>query len=161
MERPPAAAAISIGARSLAAVEYQNAPSLRPVREGVASTNQAAIRCAPVHVDASRRGDHLDVRADAPDLADPVGSNTQVRPRRARGSRVKPTRSAFTDVATTGPSHSKRAGMARPVVLPDCVGPRTSTEWRASVARRPRPRRPGRPSTSRPPPGLRTLSWAR
>ena len=63
----------------------------------------------------------------------------------------------MTDVATTGPSHSSSAGMASAVVLPDCVGPSTSTECRASVATTVRPTRP---RTTRPPPERRTRSRA-
>ena len=63
------------------------------------------------------------------------------RPSTARAASARPrvaaARSSLTDVAITGPRHSSMAGTASPVVLPDWVGPTTSTEWRASVASRP------------------------
>ena len=57
-------------------------------------------------------------------------------------------RSPLTEVAMTGPSHSRRAGMANPVVFPVPAGPMTATECWASVAMSlrwtvPRVRRPG------------------
>ena len=53
----------------------------------------------------------------------------------------------MTDVATTGPCHSRIAGMAKPVVLPVWVGPTTITDCRGSAATS----RPStRPSVSRP-----------
>ena len=52
------------------------------------------------------------------------------------------------EVATTGPFHSRIAGIANPVVLPVCVGPITIADCLDSAASsrpaaRPRIRRPG------------------
>ena len=41
------------------------------------------------------------------------------------------------EVATTGPCHSRIAGIAKPVVLPVCVGPTTIADWRGSAASKP------------------------
>jgi hypothetical protein len=63
-------------------------------------------------------------------------------PTSARTSIVSRRRSVLTLVASTGPSHSRIAGIARPVVLPACVGPMTSVEWSGSQQTSFRPRRP-------------------
>ena len=66
-----------------------------------------------------------------------------------RAAIVSRRRSVLIDVATTGPFHSRIAGIAKPVVLPVCVGPTTITDCLGSAATRcpaarPRIRRPGR-----------------
>ena len=73
----------------------------------------------------------------APDPRCLSGRRSSRRPSPARHGWQRAARSPLTEVATTGPSHSKMAGTARPVVLPDWVGPSTRTECRASVAMRP------------------------
>ena len=59
----------------------------------------------------------------------------------ARRSSVSPSRSALTDVASTGPCHSRRAGIASPVVLWVWVGPKTITDWRRRGGEQPARRR--------------------
>ena len=70
---------------------------------------------------------------------------------RARASRrasiVSRSRSVLTLVASTGPCHSRIAGIASPVVLPVCVGATTSVDCSGSQQTR---RRPRRPSVTRP-----------
>ena len=51
------------------------------------------------------------------------------------------------EVATTGPCHSRIAGIAKPVVFPVCVGPTTIADCLDSVATS---RPPARPRISRP-----------
>src|SRR6202035_416862 len=92
--------------------------------------NHAAVLRAPCHVVHAARGDHVVARSPV----EPVGSYTQVGPRALRPLMVSRTRSRFTEVAITGPSHSSTAGMARPRVLPDCDGPSTTTDARGSAA---------------------------
>ena len=53
-----------------------------------------------------------------------------------RAASVSRRRSVLTEVATTGPCHSRIAGIANPVVLPVCVGPTTITDCRGSAATR-------------------------
>jgi hypothetical protein len=75
--------------------------------------------------------------AAAPDI--PVGSTNQHSPHLRRQPTVVPARSPFTEVASTSSSDSRTDGIARPVVLPDWVSPKTRTECLASVVSRGRP----------------------
>src|SRR3954454_12380387 len=99
------------------------------------TSRPAAVRRAAYQVLEAAIGDHTDVGSPL----EPVGSNTVTSPTRARAANVSRAASALTDVTSTGPSHSRIAGTASPVVLPDCAGPTTSTEVRGSPATRTRP----------------------
>src|SRR3984885_7623202 len=55
--------------------------------------------------------------------------------------------SVFTLVAITGPRQPRMAGTTSALVLPDWVGPNTTTDWARSAATR---WRPDRPRTMRP-----------
>ena len=128
------------GARSFAAAAYQNSALSTP-----ALPRRAAARRA------SRRRAARPPRSRSPRAASSPRSGCRClpsgrRPRRSspgiadRAASVSRSRSVFTDVATTGPCHSRIAGTAKPDVLPVCTGPTTITDWRGSAATR-------RPST--------------
>ena len=147
MVPPLQAAASRMGARILAAAPYQKSALSIPAAAGrAARTSQSAVRWAPCQVRHSISG--VQPAPGMPVL--PVGSYTHVcaRGSAARALSVSRRRSVLTEVATTGPCHSRMAGMAKPVVLPVWVGPITIADWRDSAATRwpstrPRLRRPG------------------
>src|SRR5437899_9308605 len=135
MVRPDVAAARNRGASSLAAVAYQKSPSVIPERRTAPLHSQLAMRCAPAHVAHDDSGDQP--APGRPVLA--VGSKTHTCPLVSRHPIVSRNRSVFTLVASTGPSHSSRAGTATPVVLRVWVGPTTSTVCPGSAASSERP----------------------
>src|SRR5579864_9373798 len=104
---PPIAAANRYGARSLPAAAYQKSSSPLPAAGLVLAPehNHAAVLRAPCHVVHAASGDHVVARSPV----EPVGSYTQVGPRALRPLMVSRTRSRFTEVAITGPSHSSTA----------------------------------------------------
>jgi len=130
MERRSFAAAKNNGAKSLAAVAYQNSPSAVVPSALADSARSAAIRLAPAQSAQRVRGDHVLGRAPT----DPEGSMHQMRPRSLRCFWVARKRSLFTLAATTGPSQARIAGTARAVVFPLWVGPTTTTDWARSAA---------------------------
>jgi hypothetical protein len=79
----------------------------------IALASITAICWAPAHVKQAARGDQR--AAVAPEA--PRGSMTTTWPRRARWAMVARSRSGFTEVATSGPDHSRTAGMTRAEVL--------------------------------------------
>src|ERR1700730_11537261 len=127
MPNPWRAATNNSGAIRSSAPATQNAMSPLPLVQSVALANALAAFLAPVKVPAARNGDHAAV---ASQVASP-GSNTLTWPRWRRAEMVAPIRSDLTDRAMTGPSHSKMAGTAKAVVLPQRVGPRTTTAPRS------------------------------
>ena len=152
MVRRSSAAARKSGARSLAAVAYQNSPSAVVPSALAASHRSAATRQASRHRTQPVSGDQAS--AGAP--LDPVGSMHHTRPNRARVAFVWRSRSPFTLAATTGPRHPRMAGTARLVVLPLCVGPTTTTDWAVSAATPERRAAPGRAPRRRRPAGGRS-----
>ena len=122
---PLCAAAKSIGARSFSASDPQNAASSgdRPLSRCTEQSDAATLRAPNQVVAANER---RPARPPSARYSKRVVNETA--PTRARSAAVEATRSVFTLVATTGPSQSRIAGIARPVVFPDCVGPTTSSE---------------------------------
>ena len=144
MSRPEVAAAKRSGANILDAVAYQKSPSLIvPTCERPTSVRVDAARRAPGQVRAVGKGDH----AVAGRPVTPIGSKQWTDPWVDRWAMVWSSRSPFTLAATTGPSHPRMAGTAKPLVLRDWVGPNTRTDCDRSAATR---RLPTEPSTSRP-----------
>jgi hypothetical protein len=95
---------------------FQNRCSGRCSSVGVCSMALAswtAVCCAPAQVEQEARGDHL--AALTPEV--PRGSMTTTWPSLARWAMVARSRSGFTEVATSGPDHSRTAGMTRAEVL--------------------------------------------
>jgi hypothetical protein len=95
---------------------FQNRCSGRCSSVGVCSmalANITAICWAPAQVLQEASGDQR--AACTPEA--PRGSMTRTWPRRARWARVARSRSGFTEVATSGPVHSRTAGMTRAEVL--------------------------------------------
>jgi len=88
---------------------------------------------------------------------EPDGSKTSTEPRDLRCSRECSIRSVLMLAATTGPSHPRMAGTAKPLVLCDWLGPKTITDWADSDASRCLPMCP---STSRLPGNGRDRSAA-
>ena len=99
-----------------------------PTKGTTTPSRLAAVRRAPSQLRAAAIGDH---GVCSRVLQHAVGSKTRTSPSAARARCVSRTTSALTDVDTTGPCHSRIAGTTRPVVLPDCEGPTTSTDVRA------------------------------
>jgi hypothetical protein len=105
-----------MGARNLVPMVFQKRCSGRCSSVGVCSIALAsitAICCAPAHVSHDASGDHL--AAFTPDA--PSGSIISTWPSRARWAMVALSRSGFTDVASSGPDHSRTAGMTSAEVL--------------------------------------------
>jgi hypothetical protein len=95
---------------------FQNRCSGRCSSVGVCSiafASMTAICWAPAHVEQEAKGDQR--AAVTPEA--PRGSMTNTWPRRARWARVARSRSGLTEVATSGPDHSRTAGMTRAEVL--------------------------------------------
>ena len=157
MPRPLVAAANRTGARNLVPMVFQNRCSGRCSSVGVCSiafASMSAVCWAPAQVPQEASG--VQRAAWTPEA--PSGSMTTTWPSRARWARVARSRSGFTEVARSGPDHSRTAGMTRPVVFELPVGPNTSTEWQSSAASN-RPKRPGvRPKMTRPGSGSPTVS---
>src|ERR1700730_6249512 len=127
MPRPLLAAAKSSGASRSSAEDTQKAMSPLEEDQSTALASALAAFLAPVRVWAARSGDH-DALASAVASA---GSKPLTSPRARLARMVAPIRSDLTDRAMTGPSHSKMAGTAKAVVLPQRVGPRTTTAPRS------------------------------
>ena len=146
--RSSRAAANRSGARSFWPRVFQYLCSAVPrVPRSAVWAMVAAICWAPAQVRQNASGVH---RAPAsPEL--PRGSRTTTSPRRSRWARVALMTSGLTEVARTGPVHSRMAGMTTPAVLKLPGGPKTRTEWQSSAASsrpnaplvRPRITRPG------------------
>ena len=130
MVRPSRAAAKRTGARSFAAVAYQNSPSGVVPSAFAVSQRSAAVRVARRQSAHPESGDH--VLGGTPVAA--VGSTHHTRPRSRRRASVSRSKSDLTLAATTGPRQSRMAGTARLVVLPLCVGPTTTSDWFGSAA---------------------------
>src|SRR5664280_3418772 len=124
-----------------------------PTEVFATSVRPAAPRRAPGQVRAFRNGDQA---ADARPV-EPDGSKTSTEPRDLRCSRECSIRSVLMLAATTGPSHPRMAGTAKPLVLCDWLGPKTMTDRAGSDASRCLPMRP---STSRLPGNRRDRSAA-
>ena len=153
--RPLVAAASSSGARKRAPACDQKSASCNERLENCAAfASRSAVRRAPCQSPQAASG--VQLARSTPVVA--VGSKTRTSPSCARRASVSRNRSFLTDVARIGPVHSRRAGTARPVVFPVCVGATTMTDCRASAAIR---RRWWRPSVTRPAAGLRTVSRRR
>jgi hypothetical protein len=86
------------------------------------------------------------------------GWRTTTSPRRSRWARVALMTSGLTEVARTGPVHSRMAGMTTPAVLKLPGGPNTRTEWQSSAASSRPKAPPARPRITRPGCGWRTRS---
>ena len=113
-----------------------------PARESVAeaeptSTRARAMASAPVHSVHDWIGDHRSLREWRPGSADPVGSNSQVRPKVERAAAVASSTSGFVDVDTTAPLAASTFGMTSDVVFPDRGGPRIITECSGGTKRQP------------------------
>jgi hypothetical protein len=105
-----------MGAKNLVPMVFQNRCSGRCSSVGVCSiafANMTAICWAPAHVEHDASGDQR--AACTPEA--PRGSMTSTWPRRARWAMVARSRSGLTEVATSGPDHSRTAGMTRAEVL--------------------------------------------
>jgi hypothetical protein len=79
----------------------------------IAFASITAICCAPAHVEHEASGDQR--AAFTPEA--PSGSMTSTWPRRARWAMVARSRSGLTLVASSGPDHSRTAGITRAEVL--------------------------------------------
>ncbi len=151
IDPPLHAAASRIGAKIFSAAAYQNAsPSTPEPERRAVRTSQSATRCAPCQVRQPINGVQPAV-SSRPVLR--VGSYTQVFASGIdeRAVNVSCSRSVLTDVATTGPGHSRIAGMANPVVLPVWVGPITIADCRGSAKTSLPLTRPSVKRTERPP----------
>ena len=115
-----------------------------PTADFAAAVSSHAARIAPRHVAQFASGVHCE-RMNGVQAA---GSNTNTSPSSERQPIVSAIKSDLTLVATTGPGHSRIAGIARPVVFPVWVGPSTRRLWRDSTATS--RRKAMVPTTSRP-----------
>jgi hypothetical protein len=114
----------------------------------------AAICWAPAQLRQNASGVHR--APTSPE--EPRGSRTTTSPRRSRWARVAFMTSGLTEVASTGPAHSRMAGMTTPAVLKLPGGPKTRTEWQSSAASSRPNAPPVRPRTTRPGWGWRIRS---